>query len=252
MSAKNNCVLHSIDIKHARWSLRLKGERTCFHGHMPESAANGSKDSPMSKLKCCCYWLGQRFDLVTRKRVFKSQTNWHLPLGRRQNDPWSFHLLIESTSVVLMTGMGSVGVEWSLASSLILPLNSNGFRWELPLRLLKGLDSAHGKYQKKYSSKQSLKSYRKGEYEKWNIHKNRCWIATGNQTMSALWQINLCNGSVATKVLNRKSQILCAFMLVNIFFYLYYKNSFHIVKYKNKLPSNILVFCSPRISFIIL
>lgn len=50
MSAKNN----SLDIKHARWSPSLKGERTHFHGHMLESAATVSKDSPMSNLKCCC------------------------------------------------------------------------------------------------------------------------------------------------------------------------------------------------------
>lgn len=194
MSAENN----SLGIKHARWNLSLKGERTGFHGHMLESAANVSKDSPMSNLKCCCYWLGQHFDLVTRTRVFKSHTNWHLPLGRRQNDPWSFHLLIEQTSVVLTTGMSPVAVEWSLASSLILPLNSNGFRWKLPLRLLKRLDSAYWKYQKKSSSKhaQSLKSYMQGEYEKWNIHKIMCWIATGNQTsVMVQWPQRLWTGN---------------------------------------------------------
>lgn len=63
MSAKNN----SLDIKHARWNPSPKGEGTGFHGHMLESAANVSKGSAMSNLKCCCYWLGQRFDLMTRK-----------------------------------------------------------------------------------------------------------------------------------------------------------------------------------------
>lgn len=150
--------------------------------------------------------------------------------------------------------MSSVAVEWSLASSLILPLNSNGFRWKLPLRLLKRLDSAYWKYQKKYSLKhgQSLKPYMKGEYEKWNIHKNMCWIATGNQTIRVQWQINFCDGSVATEALNRKSQVLCAFMLVNIFFHLYNNSSFHILKYTNKLLSNILALYCLRISFIIL
>lgn len=154
-----------------------------------------------------------------------------------------------------MTGMCSVAVEWSLASTLKLPLNNNGFRWKLPLRLLKTLDSASWKYQKKYSlnHEQSLKTCMKGEYEKWNIHKNICWIATGNQTMRALWQINLCDGSVATEASNRKSQVLCAFMLVKIFFCLYYNSSFHILKkYTNKFLSNILAFYCPRISFIIL
>jgi len=26
--AKNNCLLHSLDIKHARWNLSLKGNRS--------------------------------------------------------------------------------------------------------------------------------------------------------------------------------------------------------------------------------
>lgn len=199
------------------------------------------------------FWPGDK------KASFQVSDKLTFTLGKEAKWPMKFpsadRINICSTHDWHEFSSSGVCSEWSLAFSLILPLNSNGFRWKLPPRLLKRLDSAYWMYHKKYSSKhaQSLKSRVKGEFEKWNIHKNTYWIATSNQTMRALWQINLCNDSVATEALNRKLKILCAFMLGNIFFYLYYNSSFHILKkYTNKLLSDILGLFCPRISFIVL
>lgn len=67
-----------------------KGLFCLLHGHMLESAANVSKDPLMPNLKCCCYWLGQSFDLMTRKHVFKSQTDI---------DPWEGGKMTHEVSI---------------------------------------------------------------------------------------------------------------------------------------------------------
>jgi len=69
------CTALILNMQDGTWALKATGVFPWFHGHMLESAANVSKDSLMSNLKCCRYWLGQSFDLVTRKQVFESQTD---------------------------------------------------------------------------------------------------------------------------------------------------------------------------------